>query len=189
VAELRLRMNHSGERGPNRPESERAHRRVSRAADGKAKLTVALNRARAQQRPRNRRWTSAGDGRGSRFAWAERERGRESWEEDANGRGEVGEQGAGSKWGAWARMWPENTWSWARPRRGDRGREVRDTLTGGSMGQREEGGSGREQRRRQVGPTSSERARETGRSGLRRQAGSACQAHGRANAGARAGWA
>jgi O-acetyl-ADP-ribose deacetylase (regulator of RNase III) len=29
VAELRLRKNHSGERGPDRPERGRAHRRVS----------------------------------------------------------------------------------------------------------------------------------------------------------------
>jgi hypothetical protein len=36
-------------------------------------------------------------------------------------------------------------------------------------------------------PRSSERARERGRSGLRRQAGSTCQAQG--HAGARAGWA
>jgi hypothetical protein len=36
-------------------------------------------------------------------------------------------------------------------------------------------------------PRSSERARERGRSGLRRQAGSACQAQGRVGAGARTG--
>jgi hypothetical protein len=54
-------------------------------------------------------------GGGSRFAWAERE----SWAEGANGRGEVGEQGVGFKRGTGAR-------SWARPRRGDRGREVED---------------------------------------------------------------
>jgi hypothetical protein len=59
VAELRLRKNHSGERGSDRPERERAHRRVSRVANGKAKLTVALDGARAQRQPRNRRWTSA----------------------------------------------------------------------------------------------------------------------------------
>ena len=126
VAELRLCKNHSGERGPAEPGRGRAHRRVSRVADGKAKLTVALDGARAQRRPRNRRWTSVGAGGGSRFAWAEREIGRESWAEGANERGEVGEQGAGLKRGAGARTWPENARSWARPRRGDRGREVRD---------------------------------------------------------------
>jgi hypothetical protein len=101
VAELRLCKNHSGEHEPNSPERGRAHRRVSRVADGKAKLTVALDGARAQRRPRNRRWTSGGGGGGSRFAWAERERerGRESCAEGANGRGEVGEQGAGFKRG------------------------------------------------------------------------------------------
>jgi hypothetical protein len=36
---------------------------VSRVADGKAKLTVALDGARAQRRPWNRRWTSVGGGR------------------------------------------------------------------------------------------------------------------------------
>jgi hypothetical protein len=73
---------------------------VSQVADGKAKLTMALDGARAQRRPRNRRWTSVGGGGGSRFAWAERERGRESWAEVANGRGEVGEQGVGFKRGS-----------------------------------------------------------------------------------------
>jgi hypothetical protein len=45
VAELRLRENHSGERGPAEPGREGAHRRVSRAADNEAKLTVALDGA------------------------------------------------------------------------------------------------------------------------------------------------
>jgi hypothetical protein len=52
----------SGERGPDTAGRERAHRRVSRVADGKVKLTVALDGARAQWRPRNRRWTSTGGG-------------------------------------------------------------------------------------------------------------------------------
>jgi hypothetical protein len=52
----------SGERGPDASGRERAHRRVSRVADGKAKLTVALDGARAQRRPRNRRWALAGSG-------------------------------------------------------------------------------------------------------------------------------
>jgi hypothetical protein len=43
----------------------------------------------------------------------------------------MGEQGARLKRGAVARMWLENARSWARPRRGDRGREVEDELTGG----------------------------------------------------------
>jgi hypothetical protein len=166
VEELRLRKNHSGERGPDRPERERAHRRVSRVADGKAKLTVALDGARAQRRPRNRRWTSADGGGGSRFAWAEREIGRESWAEGANGRWEVGEQGAGFKRGAGARTWSENAWSWAHPRRGDHGREVRDALTGGV------GGAERERERaraRATAPTcwSHGAARERGREGAR----------------------
>jgi hypothetical protein len=126
VSELRLRKNHSGERGLDRPERGRAHQRVSRVADGKAKLTVALDGARAQRRSGNRRWTSAGGGGGSRFAWAERERGRDSWAEGANGRGQFYEQGAGVQKGRGARLWPENERTWTRPRRRDRGREVRD---------------------------------------------------------------
>jgi hypothetical protein len=62
AAGLRLRKNCSGECGPGAAGRERAHRRVSRVADGKAKLTVALDGARAQRRPRNRRWTSMGGG-------------------------------------------------------------------------------------------------------------------------------
>jgi hypothetical protein len=50
------------ERGPDAAGRERAHRRMSRAADSKAKLTVALDGARTQRRPRNRRWASAGGG-------------------------------------------------------------------------------------------------------------------------------
>jgi hypothetical protein len=52
----------SGERGLDAAGRERAHRRVSRVADGKAKLTVALDGAQPQRRPRNRRWASAGGG-------------------------------------------------------------------------------------------------------------------------------
>jgi hypothetical protein len=168
VAELQLRKNHSGERRPDKPERGRAHRRVSRVDDGKAKLTVALDGARAQRRPWNRRWTSTSGGGGSRFAWAERERGRESWAEGANGRGEVGEPGTGFKRGAGARSWPENARSWARPRRGDRGREVRDALTGGVSGaERGKAGVGESNGADRLVPRSSERARERGRSGLR----------------------
>jgi hypothetical protein len=91
-----------------------------------AKLTVALDGARARRRPRNRHWSSAGGGGAPCSRGAERERGRESWAEGTNERGEVGEQGAGLKRGVGAWTWPENARSWARPRRGDRGREVED---------------------------------------------------------------
>jgi hypothetical protein len=59
VADSGCARKRSGEHRPNETERERAHRRVSRVADGKAKLTVALDGARAQRRPRNRRWASA----------------------------------------------------------------------------------------------------------------------------------
>jgi hypothetical protein len=101
----------------------------------------------------------------------ERERAREL------GGGDVGEQGAGFKRGAGAQSWPENARTWARPRRGDRGREVRYVLTGGVGGvERGKVGVGESNGADRSVPWSSERARERGRSGLRRQAGSACQA-------------
>jgi hypothetical protein len=62
AAGLRLRKKRSGERGPDAARKERAHRRVSRAAESKAELTVALDGARARRRPRNRQWASAGGG-------------------------------------------------------------------------------------------------------------------------------
>jgi hypothetical protein len=125
-----------------------------------------------------------GGGRGSRFAWAERE----SWAEGANGREEVGEQGAGFKRGTGAQSWPENARTWAHPRWGDRGREFRDTLTSGVGGvERGRVGARESNDADRPDPRSSERARERGRSGLRRRAGSACQAQGRAGAGTRAG--
>jgi hypothetical protein len=55
-------QNCSGERGLDETERERAHRRVSRVADGKAKPTVALDGAWAQQWPRNRQGSSVGGG-------------------------------------------------------------------------------------------------------------------------------
>jgi hypothetical protein len=42
---LRLRKNRSGERGPDEPDRGRAHRRVSRAANSEAELTVARDGA------------------------------------------------------------------------------------------------------------------------------------------------
>jgi hypothetical protein len=128
---------------------------VSRAADGKAKLTVALDGARAQQRPWNRRWVSVdGGGAPCSRGQSERERERESWAVGANVRGEVGEQGAGlgrgwrmhgrgrvhdreivgkrlemaDRWGRWDR---EREWA----RGGGRGREWRRQLW--PTGQRE----------------------------------------------------
>ena len=62
VAGLRLRKSCSGERGSDAARKERAHRTVSRAADNKAKLTMVLDGARAQWRPWNRQWSSAGGG-------------------------------------------------------------------------------------------------------------------------------
>jgi hypothetical protein len=47
AAGLRLHEDCSGERRPDAAERERAHRRVSRAADSKAELTMALDGARA----------------------------------------------------------------------------------------------------------------------------------------------
>jgi hypothetical protein len=60
---LWLRKKCSGEHGSDAAGRERAHRRVSRAADSKAKLTVALDGARARRWLQNRQWASAGGGR------------------------------------------------------------------------------------------------------------------------------
>jgi hypothetical protein len=126
VADSSYARKHSGERGPDAARRERAHQRVSRAADSKAKLTVALDGARAQRWPRNRRWMSADGGR------APCSRGQSEREGERAGQ-RAQKQGAGLKRGAAARTWPENAWTWARPRRGDHGREVEDELTGGDV--------------------------------------------------------
>jgi hypothetical protein len=57
-------MKRSGERGPDAAGKERAYRRVSRAADSKAELTVTLNGARARRQPQNRQRSTAGGGGG-----------------------------------------------------------------------------------------------------------------------------
>jgi hypothetical protein len=62
VADFGYARRCSGERGPDEIDRERAHQRVSRVTDGKAKLTVALNGARAQRQPWNRRWALSGSG-------------------------------------------------------------------------------------------------------------------------------
>jgi hypothetical protein len=65
-----------------------------------------------------------------------------------------GRAGRGAQRGAGARTWPENARTWARPRRGDRGREVRDGLTGGDGGaEREREWAWGKERHRQLGPT------------------------------------
>jgi hypothetical protein len=53
-AGLRLCKDCSDERGSDETERERAHRRVSRAADSEAKLTVALDGAWTLRWPQNR---------------------------------------------------------------------------------------------------------------------------------------
>jgi hypothetical protein len=155
VADSGCARKHSGEHGPGAAGMERAHRRVSRVADGKAKLTMALDGAQAQRRPRNRRWTSAGGGR-ALGSCGQREREGEGAGQRAQMReGRWASRARGSKGARGARTWPENARSWARPRRGDRGREVRDRLTGG------DGGTERERERSEC-------------VGWRRQAGPAC---------------
>jgi hypothetical protein len=86
----------------------------------------------------------------------EQERGRGSWAEGTNERGEVGEQGTGAR-------------TWARPRRGDRGREIRDRLIGGDGGserERERARGGGENGADSSGPWGRERERGRGVSAL-----------------------
>jgi hypothetical protein len=94
------------------------------------------------------------------------------WERRGGRAGRVAQKGAG------ARTWPENARSWARPRWGDRGREVRDEMTGGDGGAERERAGAREDVADKPGPRGSEREGERGRAGLRRQAGPTCQAQG-----------
>jgi hypothetical protein len=115
----------TGERGPGAAGRERAHRRVSRVADGKAKLTVALDGAQAQQRPRNKRWMSA-DGGGALGS-----RGRS--EREGEGAGQRAQMGEG-RWVSRARGSKGRGSSDVAGERavvgastaGDRGRDVRD---------------------------------------------------------------
>jgi hypothetical protein len=146
-------MKRSGERGPDAVGKERAHRRVSRAADSKAELTVTLNGARARRRPQNRQRSTAGGGggpctRGQSEREGERVGQRAQMREERWASRERGSKGA--------RMWPENARSWARPRHGDRGREVEDELTG------EDGGTERESGRGGDADSSSPQGRERG---------------------------
>jgi hypothetical protein len=89
VGELRLRENHSDEHGPAEPGREGAHRRVSRAADSEAELTVALDGARTRRWPQNRRRSAAGHG------GALGSRGQSEREGEGAGRGRTWERGGG----------------------------------------------------------------------------------------------
>jgi hypothetical protein len=66
----------------------------------------------------------------------------------------------GLKRGAGARTWLENAQSWERSRRGDRGREVRDGLTGGDGGSERERARGEKYDADNSGPRGRERGRE-----------------------------
>jgi hypothetical protein len=61
------------------------------------------------------------------------------------------------RWVSRARMCPENARTWARPRRGDRGREVEDELTGGDGGTERECAHGEKNCADSSTPQSSER--------------------------------
>jgi hypothetical protein len=173
VVGLRLCKNRSGEHGPGAAGRERAHRRVSRVADGKAKLTVALDGARAQRRPRNRRWTSAG-GRGALGSRGQSER-------EGEGAGQRAQMGEG-RWASRVRG-SKGTRAHGRGRRtSGRGRVHGGEIVGerletaGRWGRRDrERGAGARERTSadRSGPRDRERGREV-RSGWRRQAGPTC---------------
>jgi hypothetical protein len=177
AAGLWLRKNCSGEHGSDATGKERAHRRVSRAADSKAKLTVALDGARAQRRPRNRHWSSAGGG-GAPCSHGQSER-------------------EGERVGQRAQMREEGWASRTRGSKGARahghGRRTRGRgrihdveIMGGRLrtadrwGRRDRERSGRACERTAPTALAHDAAIERGseRSGLRRQAGPACQAQG-----------
>jgi hypothetical protein len=100
VVELRLRENHSGERGLAEPGREGAHRRVSRAADSEADLTVALDRARTRWWPQNRRRSAAGGGGALCTRGQSKREGERVWLRAQMGEGRWASRARGSK-GAW----------------------------------------------------------------------------------------
>jgi hypothetical protein len=158
---------------------------VSRVADGKAKLTMALDGARAQRWPWNRQGSSAGGGEALGLCGQSEGAGQRAQMREGRrraGRGAQKGRGGSNVAGERAVVGVSTA--------GDRGREVRDELTDGDGGaERGRAGVGASNDADRSAPRSSERARERGRSGLHRQEGSACQAQGRAGAGARVGWA
>ncbi|KAL5681578.1 hypothetical protein ACJX0J_007963, partial [Zea mays] len=94
-AGLRLREDCSGERGPDAAERERAHRRVSRAADSEAELTVALDGAR--RRPQNKQWSTTGGG-GAPYTRGQSERkGERVWQRAQMREGRWASRARGSK--------------------------------------------------------------------------------------------
>jgi hypothetical protein len=84
----------------------------------------------------------------------------------------------GSKRGARARTWPKNARTWARPRWGDHGLEVRDGLTGGDGGAERESGHGEKNGADSSGPRDRERERGSERAVLRRHMGPSYQTQG-----------
>jgi hypothetical protein len=174
---LWLRKNCSDEHRSDATRKKRTHQRVSRAANSKVKLTVALDGARAQQRPRNRHWSSAGGG------GAPCSRGQSEREGERVGqRAQMREEGwasrtRGSK-GARAHGHGRRT-------RG-RGRIYGVEIVGGRLRTADRWGRRDRERSRcaceRTTPIAlahgAARERESERSGLRRQAGLACQAQG-----------
>jgi hypothetical protein len=94
---LRLRKNCSSERGPDETERGRAHRRVSRAADSEAELTVARDRARTRRWLQNgQRSTVGGGGDLCRRGQSERE-GERVWQRAQMSEGRWASRARGSK--------------------------------------------------------------------------------------------
>jgi hypothetical protein len=112
---LRLREDCSGERGPDETQRERVHRRVSRAADSKAELTVALDEARTRRWPQNRQQSTAGGGgasctcgqseREGERVWQKAQMSEGRWASRARVRGRgrrTRGRGCVHGWGSWA---------------------------------------------------------------------------------------
>jgi hypothetical protein len=180
---------HSDERGPDVVGRERAHRRVSQAAGCKAKLTVAIDGARAQRQPRNRRWASTGGG-GAPCSRGQSER-----------EGERAGQRAQMREGRWASRARGSKGAWGHGR-GWRTRGRGRVHGGEIVGERLETADRWERRDRErehaqgkrTAPTArptEQRERERERServGWHRWAGPACQTQG-PRGRARGGWA
>jgi hypothetical protein len=150
---LRLREDCSGERGSDETERERAHRRVSRVADSKAKLTMALDGTRTRRWPQNvHRSTAGGGGALCTRGQSERE-GEKDWQRAQMSKGRWARRARGSK-GARAQGRGRRT----RGRGHVHGGEIvgERLWTAGRWGQRDterESGHGGKERCRQLGPT------------------------------------
>jgi hypothetical protein len=155
----------SDERGPDETGRERAHRRVSRAADSEAELTVALDGARTRRWPQNRQrsMTDGGEAlctcgqseREGKRVWQRAQMSEGRWARRARGSKGVRGRGRGRRTSGRGRVHCGGLWArgygradrWGRRDRERRSGRARETTPTGrphrAARERERGGSGR----------------------------------------------